>query len=114
MSADLLSLAARAVETYAKVRGPWAPPTRVIFIEPTPYTRWCTVRAVREAHPGQHGEAVYFDPVARKEMTSMPEASDQNAPAPSWEELGTVDRLELLRRALLDLDRRVGKLEANQ
>jgi hypothetical protein len=64
MSADVLALAAGAASAYVRVRGPWRTPSRAIWIEPTPFTAWCTVR---ESHPGKHGEAVLFNPLPRKE-----------------------------------------------
>jgi hypothetical protein len=66
VSAELLALAVRAADAYARVRGPWSRRCRTFFVERDELSRHRLV--VRDADPGWHKNMVVFDPLPRKEV----------------------------------------------
>jgi len=67
VSADVLALAVRAADAYARVRGRWSPLCRTLVIEPDAIQPWrCSVR---ESPRG--AGTLLFDPLPRKEKTPM-------------------------------------------
>lgn len=72
MSAELLALAARAADAYARVKGPWLRRTG-LEAYPDPISPHELV--VRAFLPNGRRESglVIFNPLSRKEMTAMPE-----------------------------------------
>jgi hypothetical protein len=117
MTAELLALAARAADAYARVKGPWSERRPGFEAYPDPVRPHELVVRAFNVNGRRDPGLVIFDPFPRKETPPvMPEAQPEVSSSIGAYMQQFADSvwelLELHRLALLDLKERVEKLEA--